>query len=106
MNSDNEQMNRKYIRAKNRVEELRKYYWHLTVYIIINTIISVYKVIHDARNGSEGLEEALTDFDNFSLWLWWGIGIAFHTYSTFGARLLFLNKDWEEKKIKEFMDEK
>ncbi|MFD2567992.1 2TM domain-containing protein [Pseudotenacibaculum haliotis] len=105
MNSDNEKMNRKYIRARKRVEELRKYYWHLTVYVLINTIISIYKIINDARGGSGGLEEALTDFDNYSLWLWWGIGIAYHTYGTFGSRL-FVSKSWEERKIKEFMDEK
>ena len=103
---DNEKMNQKYIRAKKRVEELKGYYWHLTVYIVVNTIISVFKVVDDSNNGSEGIEEALFDFDNFSLWLWWGIGIAFHTYKVFGARLLFMNRDWEDRKIEEYMNEK
>lgn len=103
---DNEQMNRKYIRAKKRVEQLKGYYWHLTVYIVINTIISIVKVVNDAKSGSEGFEEALFDFSNYSLWLWWGIGMFFHTYNVFGANLLFMNKEWEDKKIKEFMDEK
>ena len=106
MNTDNEQMNRKYLRAKKRVEKLKGFYWHLTIYIVINTIISVFKIISDANGGSEGIEEALLDFDNYSLWLWWGIGMIFHAYNVFGANLLFMNKDWEEKKIKEYMDEK
>ena len=105
-NSDNEQMNRKYIRARKRVEQLKGYYWHLMIYLTINTVLSVYKIINDARTGSEGLNEALFDFDNYSLWLWWGIGMAFHTYNVFGARLLFMNKEWEDRKIKEYMDEK
>ena len=46
------------------------------------------------------------DGDNYSLWLWWGIGIVVHTYQMFGSRLLFLNKDWEDRKIKEYMNEK
>jgi hypothetical protein len=37
---------------------------------------------------------------------WWGIAIAFHTYNTFSENLLFMNKSWEDKKIKEYMNEK
>jgi len=33
----------------------------------------------------------------------WGIGLAFHAYGVFGKHLLF-SKDWEERKIKEFME--
>lgn len=105
MISDNEKMNQKYIRAKKRVEELKGYYWHLTVYILVNTFISVTKVVHDIDDGKT-LEEAIFRFDTFSLWFWWGIGIAFHTYKMFGARLLFLNRDWEDRKIEEYMNEK
>ena len=102
---DNREMNNSYLRAKKRVEKLKGYYSHLMAYIIINTIISVFKIINDV-DGGDTVKEALLDGDNYSLWLWWGIGIAFHTYSMFGARLLFMNKDWENRKIKEYMDEK
>ena len=50
--------------------------------------------------------KGLFDGDNYSLWLWWGIGIVFHTYQIFGSRLLFLNKDWEDRKIQKYMNEK
>lgn len=96
---------RKYIRAKKRVEELKKYYKHLAAYILVNIGISVFLIINDIKSG-DTFEEALFDFSNFSLWLWWGIGVAFHTYKTFGANLLFMNKDWEDRKIKEYMNEK
>tara|TARA_R110000787_G_scaffold286199_1_gene403687 strand:+ start:2662 stop:2979 length:318 start_codon:yes stop_codon:yes gene_type:complete len=105
MEIDNNNVDRKYLRAKKRVDELKKYYRHLSIYIAVNTILSVFKVVNDIRGG-DSFEEALFDFDNFSLWIWWGIGIAFHTYKVFGGRLLFLNKDWEDKKIKEYMNEK
>lgn len=105
MEMDNKEMNRSYIRAKKRVEKLKGYYSHLMVYIIINTIISFFRVKSDI-DGGDGFFEALWDPNNYTLWFWWGIGIAFHTYGVFGSRLLFMNKDWEERKIKEYMDEK
>ena len=105
MEIDNNSVDRKYLRAKRRVEELKKYYRHLSVYIIINTIITTIKISNDIKGG-DSFEEAFFDFNNFSLWLWWGIGIAFHTYRVFGGKLLFMNKDWEERKIKEYMNEK
>ena len=102
---DNEKMNSSYIRAKKRVDKLKGYYTHLMVYIIINTIISVFAIINDMEDGKE-FQDALFNGGNYSLWFWWGIGIAFHTYGVFGSRLLFMNKDWEDRKIKEFMEEK
>ncbi len=105
MDSEKNKIDTRYLRAKKRVEELKGFYIHLAVYIIINSIISGFKVIHDMENGYL-FSETITDFSTLSLWLWWGIGIAFHAYKVFGARLLFLGKDWEDRKIKEYMNEK
>ncbi len=105
MEIDNNNEDKRYIRARKRVEELKKYYKHLTAYILVNIFLSTIRIVNDVRGG-DTLGEAFLDFDNFSIWLWWGIGLAFHTYRVFGARLLFMGKDWEEKKIKEYMNEK
>jgi len=35
--------------------------------------------------------------------LWWGIGVIFHGLKVFNY-MPFFCKDWEEKKIKEFMN--
>lgn len=105
MKIDNEKIDRKYLRAKKRVDQLKGYYGHLMSYIFVNIFISVVSIINDMNDG-DTFNQAISDTDNFQLWLWWGIGIAFHTYGVFGARLLFMNKDWEDKKIKEFMEEK
>lgn len=105
MEMDNREMDRSYLRAKKRVEKLKGYYSHFSVYIIINIIISFFKIKSD-YDGGDTFTEALLDLDNYSLWFWWGIGIAFHTYGVFGSRLLFMNKEWEDRKIKEYMDEK
>ena len=101
---EDKNLNRKYLRAKKRVDELKGFYTHLTVFLIINTIITVFKIINDIDDG-DTLKEALLYGGNYNLWFWWGIGIAFHAYGVFGSRLL-MSKDWEERKIKEFMDEK
>ena len=43
-------------------------------------------------------------------WFWfsvigWGSGLFIHWLTVFGLRLLGIGKNWEEKKIKEFMNE-
>ncbi|QMU63989.1 MAG: hypothetical protein GKR88_06550 [Flavobacteriaceae bacterium] len=104
MNREPNQEEKRYIRARKRVEELKKYYKHLTAYVIVNTLLSAYRIVNDIRDGTT-FEEAFFDSGNFSLWLWWGIGLAFHAYHAFGANLLFMNKDWEDRKIKKYMDD-
>ena len=104
MEIDNRELDKSYLRAKNRVEKLKKYYSHLISYLLVNILLSSYKIFKDILRG-DTFEEAIFDGNNFSLWFWWGIGIAFHTYSTFSENLLFMNKSWEDKKIKEYMNE-
>ncbi|SEB53125.1 2TM domain-containing protein [Tenacibaculum sp. MAR_2009_124] len=103
MEIDNKKQQEKYLRAKNRVDEIKKYYIHLTAYILVNIFISVRRILRDMEFGMS-LEQALTEFDSYSLWIFWGIGIGFHTFKVFGFNLL-LGKNWEERKIKEYMDE-
>lgn len=81
----------KYIRAKKRVERLKGFYIHLSVYILVNIMLFIINLLSDAGN-----------------WWFlyplggWGIGLLIHgittfTYGNFGA-------DWEERKIKEYME--
>ena len=104
MEIDNRELDKSYLRAKNRVEKLKKYYSHLISYLLVNILLSSYNIFKDILRG-DTFEEAIFDGNNFSLWFWWGIAIAFHTYNTFSENLLFMNKSWEEKKIKEYMNE-
>ena len=105
MEIDNKELDKSYLRVKKRVEKLKKYYSHLIVYFFVNILLSSYKIFRDIRGG-DSFEEAIFEGGNFSLWFWWGIGIAFHTYGTFSDNFIFMNKQWEDKKIKEFMNEK
>jgi hypothetical protein len=82
----------KYQRAKERVEELRGFYVHLTVYVTVNLGLFLINML-----ASPG-----------SLWFFWplmgwGIAVALHGLIVFGSGR-FLSADWEEKKIKEIME--
>ncbi|MGG8495136.1 2TM domain-containing protein [Tenacibaculum sp. TC6] len=102
METENFNQEQKYLRAKKRVDEIKRYYIHLAVYIAVNLFISIKKIVRN-MNGGETFEEALLDFNTFSLWIFWGIGIVFHTFRVFGFDF-FMGKNWEERKIKEFME--
>lgn len=87
--------NEKYKRAKKKVDELKGFYVHLSIYTVINAFILV---------------NIYLKTDNF--WQWphfvtlfgWGLGLAFHTAKVFGFNPL-LGKDWEERQIQKYMEE-
>ena len=86
--------NDKYKRAKKRVDELKGFYIHMSIYVVINTFILV---------------NIYLQTDNF--WQWphfitlfaWGLGLAFHAIKVFGINPL-LGKDWEERQIQKYID--
>ena len=100
MDIDKNELDGRYLSAKKRVEKLRKYYSHLTIYIVVNSLLSIYKIVKDINRG-DSFEEAIFEGNNVSLWFWWGIFIVFHTYNIFSENLLFMNKDWEDKPFTE-----
>ncbi|MGH1518579.1 2TM domain-containing protein [Chryseobacterium sp. JK1] len=78
-----------YRKASRRVKELKEFYGNLTSYCLVIPFLAVLNFMT-----SPGY-----------LWfLWpmlgWGIGIGFHALNVFG-----LGKSWEEKKIRELMDQ-
>ena len=83
----------KYIRAKERVAELKKFYGHLTSYVLVISFLAALNY--------------WTDGWRYMWFLWaafgWGIGIVSHAVRTFNLNPFF-NKDWEERKIKEYME--
>lgn len=78
-----------YERAARRVKELKGFYGNLTSYCMVIPFLIVLNLMTS--------KEYLWFF-----WpmLGWGIGIAAHGINTFG-----IGKSWEEKKIKELMQE-
>lgn len=104
MEIDNNNLDRKYLRAKKRVDDIKGFYVHLAVYLGVNIFISVTKIMNNLDEGDSLMYE-LTDFSTYAVWLFWGIGLAMHAFKIFGTNWL-MGKDWEEQKIKELMNKK
>ena len=93
----------KKLRARQRVSQLKGFYIHLTVYIIINLFIIVTSVVGRLSYGGD-FWDAFFTFGTFSTAIFWGIGLAFHAAKTFGFNPFF-SKDWEERQIQKYMEE-
>ncbi|MCG5644820.1 MAG: 2TM domain-containing protein [Flavobacteriaceae bacterium] len=86
-----------YMAAQKRVKQIKGFYVHLLVYIVINGFFSLNVVIRQYFNG-DTFTETLENFSFFSLWFFWGIGIFFHAIGVFRVNFLF-SKEWEKRKI-------
>ena len=84
-------------RITKKVKSIKGFYKHLTAYILVNLFLVALKYFQ-IENG-----EIFFELSTFSTAFFWGIGLAFHAANVFGKNV-FLGDDWEEKKIKEFMD--
>ncbi len=92
----------RYIKAQKRVKDIRGFYSHLSVYIVINIFISGIILYGFSYNDNFKISNSITHFSVYSTWLFWGIGLFFHWFGVFGFKNI-LGKSWEEKKIKELM---
>lgn len=82
----------RYNKAQKRVEEIKGFYGNLTSYVFVNIGLLV-------------LNLATSPNHLWFFWplLGWGIGVAIHGMKVFNY-LPFFDQDWEQKKIKEFME--
>jgi len=83
---------KKYQRAREKVEALKGFYVHIGGYITINLLLFLINMIVSPDR----------------LWFFWplmgwGIAIALHAFRVFGAGGMF-GTDWEERKIREFLE--
>jgi uncharacterized integral membrane protein len=88
----------KYEQAIARVKRIKGFYTHALVYVVINIML----VIVNIQNMDAG--ENYFQFKNFQTLFFWGIGLLAHGLSVFVPNII-MGKDWEEKKIKQFMEE-
>ena len=86
--------------AKERVKKIKGFYSHLTVYVIINLFLIVGS-FYDRPFSFDNFFR----FSTFATAFFWGIGLLAHWSGVFG-RDIFFGKNWEERKIKEFMEGK
>jgi len=90
MKEDNNE--HKYLRAQRKVEELRKFYRHLTTYVLVISLLAF-------------VNYWTIEWD-YMWFLWpamgWGIGLGLHAICVFNVNPFF-GRDWEERKIREYM---
>jgi len=89
-------------RARQRVAEVKGFYVHLMVYVVINTTILVVKIVGTSYHG-ETFMGPIWHFSTFAAWIFWGIGLAFHALKVFSNKP-FLGKRWEERQIQKYME--
>ena len=83
---------KKYDRAKKRVEEIKSFYSHLFIYLAVNLGLFLINILTSPR----------------ALWFYWpligwGIAIVIHAFNVFGTEKI-LGENWEEKKIKQLLE--
>ncbi|EDP71854.1 hypothetical protein FBALC1_12172 [Flavobacteriales bacterium ALC-1] len=85
--------------AKKKVGRVKFFYIHLICYIIgISLMIyNLYIVVDEYADVITGL--------NISIIVLWTVVIIIQAWSVFKGQLLF-KKDWEDKKVKEYLGEK
>jgi hypothetical protein len=93
----------RYILAKKRVEKVSKFYKHLAVYVVVNIFLTAIFIVGDLNDG-DTFKEAVFNYHNYKIWFFWGLGILYQALNVLGVNMIF-NKSWEERKIKEFMNE-
>ncbi len=82
----------KYYLAKKKVENIKGFYGNLIAFVVVNAVLLFINLYTSPQN----------------LWfywplMWWGIGVVFHGLKVFEV-FPTVGKDWEERKIKEFME--
>ena len=86
-----------YEAARNRVKKLKGFYIPLLVYLVVNVMIVSAGLTFSKGNTS------LFEWKNYTTAFFWGIGLLAHGLNVFAFDLYF-GKDWEERKIREFME--
>ena len=84
----------KYARAKKKIQEIRGFYVHLVVTVLVIPFLIFIN---------------LRFVPNFH-WFWFPIGglligLLIHWFAVFGYSAIGLGKDWEDRKIRELMEE-
>ena len=95
----NTENNIKYLNAKKRVKQVKGFYIHALVFVLVNAFIIMMKVI----NGQHVAGEPQIKISQFLTIIIWGVGLVAHGLSIFLPNFI-LGKNWEEKKIRELMD--
>ncbi len=90
----------KYNRAKKKVKDIKDFYKHLTIYLIINSILIIIN-LGVFQSGFSNIK--IPTWPMFTTPFFWGIGLLFHGLHVF-HKDFGLFKKWENRKMKEYME--
>jgi hypothetical protein len=79
--------------AKRWVAALKGFYIHLAVFVLVNLGLTAINI----TSGSDWWVQWV--------WLGWGVGIAAHAIAVFGRGSKAVS-DWEERKVRQLLDER
>ncbi|MEL1243183.1 2TM domain-containing protein [Flavobacterium sp. DGU11] len=85
-------------KARKKVEDIKGFYKHLAAYVLVN----IFLLVMQAINLEPG--ETFWTWGTFITALSWGVGLLAHWLSVF-SRNVFFSKNWEERKIQEYMEQ-
>ncbi|WP_047245033.1 2TM domain-containing protein [Maribacter thermophilus] len=113
---ENVQQSEKYIRAQRQVAQIKKFYKHVRIFIVVNIVLLLIKFkVLDYFNGQGFQNENFVDWFEWNIIgtpILWGIGLLVHGIYVFRFKAIpwaemkpgFIKK-WEEKQIKKFLQE-
>ena len=88
-------------RAKERLQELKGFYWHMAAYIAVNSFITISTIVGRMGNGDSFMDTL--NFGSFAIWFFWGIGLFFHGIKVFSYNPIF-SKEWEKRQIQKYIE--
>lgn len=90
METKSKYTNEEYLAAKERVEDLQGFYWHLGSFIVVNLFLTLLDVYPDGRY-------------DWAYWplFGWGLGLFFNAVRVFG---FFNNHAWEQRMIQKELE--
>lgn len=98
-----ENENLKYERAKKRIAEEKSFYSHLSIYVVINIVLQLYYL---GWLGDYDFLYYMPWWVRYTTPFFWGISLFVHWIWIFGGIRFFKGfKNWEARKIKQFMEE-
>lgn len=108
MKSKNKKPSNSYERAKKRVEEIKGFYIHLAIFLVVNFFVIFFNgrilfisISKEALGNPEFLN--WIDWNTYGTSILWAIALGFHALSVF-TRNPFLGKNWEERQIEKYMN--
>lgn len=107
MKSKNNQPSSSYERAQKKVKDIKGFYGHLAVYVIVVSIVLL------TRGRFMSIQNTIFQNSDYLNWIdWnvfgtpiiWGLFLVAHGTRVFGKNP-FLGKTWEERQIQKYMEE-